>query len=110
MIYSAAMANSYEIRNFVGGEWGALAGAENTAVINPATGEIVGHTPQSPGPEVDRTVAAAAAAYPEWRSTPPGERIQYLFKLKALLERETQEIGAPSPSRTARSCRSRWAS
>ena len=87
------MANSYEIRNFVGGEWGALAGAENTAVINPATGEIVGHTPQSPGPEVDRTVAAAAAAYPEWRSTPPGERIQYLFKLKALLERETQEIG-----------------
>jgi malonate-semialdehyde dehydrogenase (acetylating)/methylmalonate-semialdehyde dehydrogenase len=87
------MANLYEIRNFVGGEWGALAGAENTAVINPATGEIVGHTPQSPGPEVDRTVAAAAAAYPEWRSTPPGERIQYLFKLKALLERETQEIG-----------------
>ena len=42
---------------------------------------------------MDRTVAAAAAAYPEWRSTPPGERIQYLFKLKALLERETQEIG-----------------
>ena len=93
MLYSAAMGSLYEIRNFVGGEWGALAGVENTAVINPATGEIVGHTPQSPGPEVDRTVAAAAAAYPEWRSTPPGERIQYLFKLKALLERETQEIG-----------------
>ncbi len=87
------MGSSYEIRNFVGGAWGVPTGAATVPVANPATGEVIGHTPQSPGAEVDRTVAAAAAAFPEWRGTPPGERIQYLFKLKALLERETQEIG-----------------
>ena len=87
------MGSLYEIRNFVGGEWGAPVGVETAPVVNPATGEVVGQTPQSDGAEVDRTVAAAAAAFPEWRGTPPGERIQYLFKLKALLERETQEVG-----------------
>lgn len=87
------MASSYEIRNYVGGEWAAPAAADGTPVINPATGETLGQTPRSSGAEVDRAVAAAAAAFPEWRRTPPGDRIQYLFKLKALLEREAQEIG-----------------
>ena len=47
--------------------------------------------PQSSAAAVDRAVAAGAAAYPEWRSTPPGDRIQYLVKFKVVLE-ETQEV------------------
>ena len=35
---------------------------------------------------------AAAAAFPAWRRTPPGERIQCLFKLKFLLEDHIDEI------------------
>ena len=31
-------------------------------------------------------------AFPAWRRTPPGERIQYLFKLKNLLEEHLDEI------------------
>lgn len=87
------MAGPYEIRNYVGGTWASAGAAATRPVINPATGETLGAVPQSSPADVDRAVAAAAAAYPEWRSTPPGDRIQYLFKLKALLERETQELG-----------------
>ncbi len=35
---------------------------------------------------------AAAAAYPEWRRTPPEDRIQPLFKLKYLLEEHLDEL------------------
>jgi len=37
-------------------------------------------------------VQAAAAAFPAWRRTPAGERIQYLFKLKNLLEEHIDEL------------------
>ena len=35
---------------------------------------------------------AAAAAYPAWRRTPPEDRIQYLFKLKQILEDNVEEL------------------
>src|SRR5204862_3293942 len=40
----------------------------------------------------DHAVQAAAAAYPEWRRTPPEDRIQYLFKLKQILEDHVDDI------------------
>ena len=42
--------------------------------------------------DVDAVVRAAAAAYPAWRRTPPEDRIQYLFKMKQLLEDHLDEI------------------
>ena len=35
---------------------------------------------------------AAAAAFPNWRRTPPEDRIQYLFKLKQLLEERVEDL------------------
>ena len=35
---------------------------------------------------------AAAAAFPEWRRTPPQERIQYLFRFRQLLQSHSDEI------------------
>ena len=42
--------------------------------------------------EVNAAVEAAAAAFPEWRRTPPEDRIQPLFKLKMLLEEHIDDI------------------
>ena len=39
-----------------------------------------------------QAVEAAAAAFPEWRRTPPEDRIQPLFKLKMLLEDHIDDI------------------
>ena len=39
-----------------------------------------------------RAVSAASAAFPQWRRTPPEDRIQPLFKLKVLLEDHIDDI------------------
>jgi malonate-semialdehyde dehydrogenase (acetylating)/methylmalonate-semialdehyde dehydrogenase len=48
--------------------------------------------PLSPGAEVEAAVNKAGEAFVEWRRTPAGERIQYLFKLRALLEAHRDEL------------------
>jgi len=77
--------------NFVGGHW-ALAAGEQIPVDNPATREVLARVPLSTATAVDDAVRAAAAALPGWRRTPPGERIQPLFRLKALLDAHYGEL------------------
>ena len=78
--------------NFVGGEWRAARTGNTTPILNPATGEVLAAMPMSEGNDVDSAVRAAAAAFPAWRRTPPGDRIQPLFRLKALLDTHHAEI------------------
>jgi len=80
------------VRNYVQGEWRQSAATESLAVLNPATGEELGRTPLSPAAEVDIAVQAAQQAFPGWRRVPVTERVQYLFKLKGLLEEHFEEI------------------
>ncbi|MEX2029380.1 MAG: aldehyde dehydrogenase family protein [Anaerolineales bacterium] len=79
-------ARAQKLRNYVGGTWQESTAVNDLPVTNPATQEILGHVPLSLAPEVDRAVQAAESAIPGWRRTPPTERVQYLFKLKGLLE------------------------
>ncbi len=89
---SGVTSQAMEIRNYYGGAWHKSAAAEFLDVTNPATGERIARTPLSTTADVGAAVQAAAAAFPAWRRTPPGERIQYLFKLKFLLEDHIDEI------------------
>jgi malonate-semialdehyde dehydrogenase (acetylating)/methylmalonate-semialdehyde dehydrogenase len=57
-------------------------------VTNPATGDVIAAAPLSAGRDVGDAIAAATAALDGWRRTPPGDRIQPLFRLKALLDAE----------------------
>ena len=82
------------IRNFVGGAWQASASQPGLDLTNPATGEPLGQSPAGSAAEVNAAVSAAHAAFPAWRATPPGDRIQFLFKLKALLETHIDELAA----------------
>jgi malonate-semialdehyde dehydrogenase (acetylating) / methylmalonate-semialdehyde dehydrogenase len=81
-----------EIQNYLNGEWRHSAARDYVAVVNPATAELLARTPLSTSADVDAAVQAATTAFPAWRRTPPGERIQYLFKLKNLLEEHIGEI------------------
>ena len=78
--------------NYIQGEWRRSDAANRLAVINPATGEELGHTPMSSAAEVDAAVQAAARAFPEWRRVPVTDRVQYLFKLKSALETNLDEL------------------
>jgi len=78
--------------NFIGGEWKRSESSDVVDVFNPATTEVLAKVPLASAQDVGATVAAAAAAFPAWRRTPPQERIQYLFRFKRLLEQHGEEI------------------
>jgi malonate-semialdehyde dehydrogenase (acetylating)/methylmalonate-semialdehyde dehydrogenase len=86
------MSTNGKLQNYVNGTWQASTATEYLEVTNPATAEVLAEVPLSPGSDVDRVVVAAAAAFPAWRRTPPPDRIQYLFKLKQLLEENFDDI------------------
>src|ERR1700724_1044884 len=81
-----------KVPNFINGHWSDSSATEWIDVTNPATGEVIAQTPLSGAAEAAAAVEAAAAAYPEWRRTPPEDRIQPLFKLKQLLEEHIDEL------------------
>ena len=80
------------IPNYIDGHWVESRSQALLNVTNPATGKVMAKVPLSDAAEVAAAVEAAAAAYPEWRRTPPEDRIQYLFKLKQLLEDHLDEL------------------
>jgi malonate-semialdehyde dehydrogenase (acetylating)/methylmalonate-semialdehyde dehydrogenase len=80
------------LKNFVGGHWETASSAQLIPVRNPATGEVLAEAPLSGGTDVARAVDAASKALPAWRRTPAGDRIQPLFRLKALLDAQFTEI------------------
>jgi malonate-semialdehyde dehydrogenase (acetylating)/methylmalonate-semialdehyde dehydrogenase len=81
-----------QLLNFVNGQWQKSSAAQFGDVLNPATAQVQAHVPMSPATEVDAAVQAAAKAYPGWRRTPVGDRIQPMFKLKNLLEENLNDI------------------
>jgi malonate-semialdehyde dehydrogenase (acetylating)/methylmalonate-semialdehyde dehydrogenase len=81
-----------EVENYINGAWRKATNTEFLDVSNPATGEVIARSPISSKADLDAAVQAAAAAFPAWRRTPPGERIQYLFKLKFILEDHIDEL------------------
>ena len=80
------------LHNYFNGDWHSPAGAEYQEVVNPATGETLARVPLSSPAETAKAVEAAAAAFPAWRHTPAEDRIQYLFRLKALLDAHIDEL------------------
>jgi len=90
---SVAAPSITKVPNFINGRWVESRASEWLDVTNPATGETIAQTPLSSAAEVASAVEAAATAYPEWRRTPPEDRIQPLFKLKQLLEDHIDELG-----------------
>ncbi len=89
---TVATATLTKVPNYVNGRWSESSTREWADVTNPATGETIAQTPLSDAAEVDAAVEAAAAAFPEWRRTPPEDRIQPLFKLKQMLEEHVDEL------------------
>jgi malonate-semialdehyde dehydrogenase (acetylating) / methylmalonate-semialdehyde dehydrogenase len=83
-----------KLRNYINGQWSDVPDAQILDVTNPATGDVLAQVPLSSASEVDRAAQAAAAAFPDWRRTPPVARVQYLFKLKRVLEENFDEIAS----------------
>ncbi|MGB0732279.1 MAG: CoA-acylating methylmalonate-semialdehyde dehydrogenase [Pontibacterium sp.] len=64
------------------------------AVFNPATGQSETQVALAPVATVESAIAAAQAAYPAWRDTPPIKRARVMFRFKELLEQNADKICA----------------
>ncbi len=81
-----------QLQNYINGTWQRSRATEFVDVRNPATAETLVRVPITPSDEVDAAAQAAQTAFESWRRTPPLERIQYLFRLKNLLEEHYKDI------------------
>ena len=80
------------ISNAINGHLVRSASTRTQPVFNPATGEESAVLPLSTVSELDEAVAAAKAALPAWRDTPPLKRARYMFKFKELLDAHADDI------------------
>ena len=61
-------------------------------VVNPATGEVIGHVPYASEADVDRAVHSAHEAFLKWRDVPVVDRVQVLYRYKTLLEQYAGDL------------------
>jgi len=80
------------LKNYINGEWTASKGRNALEVMNPATGKPICTVPEGVQEDIREAAAAARQARAAWQNTPVGHRIQYLFKMKQVLEAHTDEI------------------
>ena len=89
--------------NLIGGQWAAADSGKSIAVTNPATGQVIGHVPDSGADETHRAIAAASAAFKSWSKSDLSFRVGLLHKLHdAILDQQealaallTAEQGKP---------------
>ncbi|MEM9303951.1 MAG: CoA-acylating methylmalonate-semialdehyde dehydrogenase [Pseudomonadota bacterium] len=63
-------------------------------VHNPATGKVTRQVAMASQATVADAIAAAQAAFQEWRDTPPAKRARIMFRFKQLLEENAERIVA----------------
>ena len=83
---------SNTILNYIGGDWRASSSGDVLEVVNPATAKTISTVPLSTPQEVDQAVQEANQAFESWKRIPPADRIQYLFRLKGLLDQHFDDL------------------
>jgi RHH-type proline utilization regulon transcriptional repressor/proline dehydrogenase/delta 1-pyrroline-5-carboxylate dehydrogenase len=63
--------------------------------LNPShRSQVIGHCARATPTHAEHAIAAARAAFPTWRDTPPDERADYLFRAAQVLRRRRFELAA----------------
>lgn len=78
-----------EYGHLIGGKWVSGASRETIDLINPATGATLTRIQSGTSKDVERAVAAAKAAFPEWSQSMAAERQALLFEIACRLKART---------------------
>jgi malonate-semialdehyde dehydrogenase (acetylating)/methylmalonate-semialdehyde dehydrogenase len=79
---------------YINGAWEQPEGRAQGTVTNPATGAALALVPYANDADVDRTVRAAHEAFLRWRDVPVVDRVQVLYRYKALLDKHAVDVAA----------------
>jgi malonate-semialdehyde dehydrogenase (acetylating)/methylmalonate-semialdehyde dehydrogenase len=81
-----------KLKNYINGQWVESKGSSYLDVVNPATGQSIAKVPAGSSEDVRDAAVSANEAYKAWRNTPATQRVQYLFKMKQILEANADEL------------------
>ena len=79
---------------YINGAWEKPEGGDLHPVVNPASGQVLAQVPYATESQVDRAVRAAHDAFLTWREVPVVDRVQVLYRYKALLEQHAPALAA----------------
>ena len=80
------------LKNYINGKWCESRDPKLRDVINPADGQVLSQVPAGSKEDIDHAADCAQNAWWSWRSTPATQRVQYLFRMKQILEANADEI------------------
>jgi malonate-semialdehyde dehydrogenase (acetylating) / methylmalonate-semialdehyde dehydrogenase len=94
MTTTSTTTNIPTLTHWVGGAPRPGGGDRFSEVTNPATGEVTAQLPLATSAEMDDAVAAARAAFADWRDTSLAKRTQVMFAFRELLNARKDELAA----------------
>jgi len=80
------------LKLWINGEYTESRSSRFGEVTNPALGTVIRQVPLASREDVESAIAAAKAAFPGWRDTPPLRRSRILNKFRELLELHRPEL------------------
>jgi len=84
--------NYGRMKLFINGKWIESSTSSYLPVYDPGKGEIIAEMPSATKEEIDEAVEAAYEAFKSWSRTPVPERLQYIFRMKYLLEENKEKL------------------
>jgi malonate-semialdehyde dehydrogenase (acetylating)/methylmalonate-semialdehyde dehydrogenase len=86
------LAKVRELTHFIGGKHVKGESGRFSDVFNPSTGAVTGRAPLASKAEVEKAIADAYAAFPQWAETSPMTRARVMFRFKELVEKHIDEL------------------
>jgi malonate-semialdehyde dehydrogenase (acetylating)/methylmalonate-semialdehyde dehydrogenase len=80
------------LNNWVDGTLIASSSAATEDVFTPYTGQVIAQVPVGNAQDVEMAIGAAKEAFPAWRDTHIKDRVQVMFRLKNILEKNMDEL------------------
>jgi malonate-semialdehyde dehydrogenase (acetylating)/methylmalonate-semialdehyde dehydrogenase len=86
------MTEPRRLKYCVNNEWLTSKTQKYMPVTDSSTGDVMAQAPCCTVEEVESAIAAAAAAFPGWSSTPVQSRMAVMFRFRSLLEARLEEL------------------
>ena len=80
------------VSHWINGKPEATTSGRNGEVFNPATGQIVARVAFAGAEDVDRAIAAAMAAFGQWRAAPLSRRAEVMFCFRELIVQNRRRL------------------
>ncbi len=89
---ASAVSAAPTLPNIIGGEKVPSTSPRRLPVYSPPTGEHIADVPMSTAAELDMAVKRATVAQAAWAKVPLKNRVQIMFRLKALMEEQAEQL------------------